>query len=162
MKNKKFKQNNNQNEDTQEIKTLLIITAVIIVVSLGLYLLTESQLKKEPEKVIPEATISTSEIMLGTMFTRPYNEYYVFIYGDAESTTLDKLFTDYEDKEDSKKIYYVNIDDNFNKYAKSDKSNKKPTSAQDLKIDTRALILIKDGKVSKYYETIEEIEKVLK
>lgn len=162
MKNKKFKQNNNQNEDTQEIKTLLIITAVIIVVSLGLYLLTESQLKKEPEKVIPEATISTSEIMLGTMFTRPYNEYYVFIYGDAESTTLDKLYTDYEDKEDAKKIYYVNIDDNFNKYAKSDKSNKKPTSAQDLKIDTRALILIKDGKVSKYYETIEEIEKVLK
>ena len=162
MKNKKFKQNNNQNEDTQEIKTLLIITAVIIVVSLGLYLLTESQLKKEPETVIPEATISTSEIMLGTMFTRPYNEYYVFIYGDAESTTLDKLYTDYEDKEDSKKIYYVNIDDNFNKYAKSDKSNKKPTSAQDLKIDTRALILIKDGKVSKYYETIEEIEKVLK
>lgn len=162
MKNKKFKQNNNKNEDTHEIKTLLIITAVIIVVSLGLYLLTESQLKKEPEKVIPEATISTSEIMLGTMFTRPYNEYYVFIYGDAESTTLDKLFTDYEDKEDSKKIYYANIDDNFNKYAKSDKSNKKPTSAQDLKIDTRALILIKDGKVSKYYETIEEIEKVLK
>ena len=74
---------------------------------------------------------------------------------------LDSLYTNYEEKENSKKIYFIDIDNGFNEFIKSDKANKKPTNASEVKINNRALILIKDGKVSKYYETLEEIEKVL-
>ncbi len=160
----KKKQNNTLNEETKEIKTLIIITVIIIVISVGLYFLTEKSLNKQNNSgELPEGVISYSEIMVGTMFDRPYKEYYVFLYSneDEEVYKLDSLYTNYEEKENSKKIYFIDIDNGFNEFIKSDKANKKPTNASEVKINNRALILIKDGKVSKYYETLEEIEKVL-
>lgn len=154
---------NNTSKDTNEIKTLIIITLIIIVVSVGLYFLTDKNLSKNNTGEIPDATISYSEILIGTMFSRPYEEYYVFIYSneDKEVNKLDDLFTKYDEKEEAKKIYYVDLDNEFNKYVISDKSNQKPANPAEVKIKDRALVLIKDGKVSKYYETVKEIEKAL-
>ena len=163
MKNKKKTVTKNVSEDTQEVKTLIIITIIIVLISVGLYFLTDALDKKKAIEEIPEATINYSEITIGTMFTRPYNEYYVFAYkeDDDNAGKFDDLFTKYEEKEKSKKIYYIDLADKFNQSVLSDKSNKKPEQVTDVKIKDYALILIKDGKVSKYYETISEIEKAL-
>ena len=165
MKNKKIKLNNNLNEDTKEVKTLIIITLVIIVISTGLYFLTDSlNNKKNAPEEETETIINYSEITIGTMFTRPYSEYYVFAYKNDDkenANAFDNLFTKYEEKEKHNKIYYVDLANKFNDFVLSDKSNKKPTKATEVEIKDFALILIKDGKVAKYYEKISEIEKAL-
>lgn len=162
--NKKVKQIKVTNEETKEVKTLIIITLVIIVISVGLYFLTDTSLnKKKTSEERPEATISYSEIIIGTMFSRPYSEYYVLAYKDDNENAkeLDSLFTKYEENKDSLKIYYIDLANKFNESALSDKSNKNPEKATDVKIKDQALILIKNGKVSKYYEKISDIKKAL-
>ena len=160
MKNKKI---TGVSEDTKEVKTLIIITLIIIVVSIGLYFLTDTLNNKKNADEATEAVINYTEITIGTMFTRPYEEYYVFAYpnDDDNAYKFDNLFAKYEEKEDHKKIYYVDLSKKFNDFVLSDKANKKPTKSTEVKIKDYALILIKDGKVSKYYEKISEIEKAL-
>ncbi|MDD4187265.1 MAG: hypothetical protein PHX04_00610 [Bacilli bacterium] len=161
MKNKKLK--SRASEDTKEIKTLIIITLIIIVVSLGLYFLSDSLNNKKNKDDITEAVINYKEITIGTIFTRPYKEYYIFAYknDDDNAYTFDNLLATYEAKENHQKIYYVDLAKKFNNFVLSEEANKKPTKSSEVKIKDYALILIKDGKVSKYYEKISEIEKVL-
>lgn len=163
MKNKKIRHIKETNDDTKEVKTLLIITLIIIVVAVGLYFLADSSLSKKKSEERTEATINYSEIMIGTMFSRPYSEYYVFAYknDDENASKFDNLYTKYDDKEDNPKIYFIDLANSFNESVLSDVSNKKPVKAEDVKIKNYALILVKNGKVAKYYETVEEIEKAL-
>ena len=61
----------------------------------------------------------------------------------------------------AKKIYFVDLSTKFNSPYVSDKSNKKPTKASEVQVKDSALVLIKNGKVSKYYESVTDYEKVL-
>lgn len=154
----------NKNSDTKEIRNLLIITVIIIAISAGLYFLTDKTLNKAKETETTEAEISYAEILVGTMFTRPYSEYYVIAYkqDNENADKLDDLFTKYDEKDEALKIYYIDLGNPFNASALSDKANKKPEIPEDVKIKDQALILIKDGKVTKYYEKINDMEKALK
>lgn len=161
MKQKKIKLQKYESEDTKEIKSLIIITLIIAVIGFGLYFLTDKILDKDatPVKAEFDYTIAT----VGTIFNRPYNEYYVFLYeSDSEnSAQYDALRSTYEQKEDAKKIYYVDMSLKMNKEFLSDTSNKTATKASDIKIKDSALILIKNGKISKYYETLSEYKEKL-
>ena len=164
MKNKKLKSINYQNEDTKEIKTLIIIVLIIIAVALGLYFITEKALdKKNAPAELPEAVISYTETIIGEMFNKPENEYYVLAYSseDDNAAQYETLLSNYNKKEKALTTYHIDLSKKFNSTALSDKSNPKPTKATDVAIKDVALILIKDGKVTKYYETIETIEKAL-
>ena len=70
--------------------------------------------------------------------------------------------TSYKDKDDALKVYYVDMNDKFNSAYLSETSNKKPTESSEVKINESALILIKDGKVEKYYESLEDYKNALK
>ena len=54
------------------------------------------------------------------------------------------------------------MNDKFNAAYLSEASNKKPTDVNEVKIKESALILIKDGKVEKYYESLEDYKNTLK
>ena len=54
------------------------------------------------------------------------------------------------------------MNDKFNSAYLSETSNKKPTESSEVKINESALILIKDGKVEKYYESLEDYKNALK
>ena len=97
------------------------------------------------------------------MFNRPYDEYYVFLYSslDSNASTYRGLITSYNEKEDSKKIYYVDLNDKFNKEYLSDSSNPNPSSVSEVKIKDSALVLIKDGKVAKYMEKLDDYKNTL-
>ena len=69
--------------------------------------------------------------------------------------------SNYEKKDNAKKIYFVDLSTKFNSPYVSDKSNKKPTKASEVQVKDSALVLIKNGKVSKYYESVTDYEKVL-
>ena len=97
------------------------------------------------------------------MFNRPYDEYYVFLYDltSSSASQYQSLISNYEKKDNAKKIYFVDLSTKFNSPYVSDKSNKKPTKASEVQVKDSALVLIKNGKVSKYYESVTDYEKVL-
>ncbi|MDD2410040.1 MAG: hypothetical protein PHD03_04925 [Bacilli bacterium] len=153
------------NTDVSEIKTLLIIIAIIILVVIGLYYFTESSLNKKKakeENKVPE--ISYKETILGNIFNLPLKEYYIIAYNkDADkASNYEKLYNTYSNKEVALPIYVVDLSLKFNSFSISEITNKKPNNASEVAIKEAALILIKDGKVSKYFESIEEMEMALK
>lgn len=161
MKSKKLKSINYESNDTKEIKSLIIITVVVVVIAVGLFFLTNYLNNK---KTSNNTKIDYDTCIVGNMFNRPYNEYYVFLYSstDKNASTYKGLITSYKDKDDALKIYYVDMNDKFNAAYLSEASNKKPTDVNEVKIKESALILIKDGKVEKYYESLEDYKNTLK
>ena len=161
MKSKKLKSINYESNDTKEIKSLIIITVVVVVIAVGLFFLTNYLNNK---KTSNNTKIDYNTCIVGNMFNRPYNEYYVFLYSstDKNASTYKGLITSYKDKDDALKIYYVDMNDKFNAAYLSEASNKKPTDVNEIKIKESALILIKDGKVEKYYESLEDYKNTLK
>ncbi len=161
MKSKKLKSINYESNDTKEIKSLIIITVVVVVIAVGLFFLTNYLNNK---KTSNNTKIDYDTCIVGNMFNRPYNEYYVFLYSstDKNASTYKGLITSYKDKDDALKIYYVDMNDKFNAAYLSEASNKKPTDVNEIKIKESALILIKDGKVEKYYESLEDYKNTLK
>ena len=161
MKSKKLKSINYESNDTKEIKSLIIITVVVVIIAVGLFFLTNYLNNK---KTSSNTKIDYDTCIVGNMFNRPYNEYYVFLYSstDKNASTYKGLITSYKDKDDALKIYYVDMNDKFNSAYLSEASNKKPTDVNEVKIKESALILIKDGKVEKYFESLEEYKNTLK
>lgn len=163
MKAKRLKKQKYINEDTKEVKTLIIITIAVIVIAGGLYFLTEKILNKNSEPEIKEVDFNYDETIVGMMFTRPYDSYYVFLY-DSTSDNVNQfntLLSNYQGKDDALKTYYVDMNLKINKDFLSDTSNSKAKSPKEVKIKDSALVLIKKGKISKYYEKIGDYEKVL-
>lgn len=159
---KRLKNGGYVNEDTKEIKTLIIITIAVVLLAIGLYFLTDVVLDKKDDSSF-DTEFNYDTCLVGNIFNRPYDEYYVFIYSsiDDDASTYDTLKTSYLKKDEAKKIYYVDLNNGFNSFVVSDTSNTKPKSASDVRVNKSALILIKDGKVSKYYETLDDYKKVL-
>lgn len=151
------------NKDIKEIKTLIIIIAIIIVLVVGVYFLTEASLKKKNNSKEDSVEISYSEILIGTAFDMPEKKYYVLAYkfDSDDASVYEKLYDKYNEKDDSITIYKIDLSKGFNSKALSEESNKKPTDSTSLKINESALILIKDGKVSKYIETLKDIKEAL-
>lgn len=160
MKQKKLK--NYQSEDTSEIRNLIIITLVIALIATGLYFLTEKVLNKKENENTTEVTFNYDEATIGTIFNRPYDEYYVFIYksDDDNAATYNNIVKTYRAKDDAKKLYYIDLKDGLNKIAEADTTNKKPTKSEDVKVNGSVLYLIKNGKVTSAYT--ENYDKVLK
>ena len=161
--NKKLRKERYVSEDTKEVTRLLLITLGVVVVALGLYFLTTKVVNKNEEKGT-ETSFDYSVATVGTMFNRPYDEYYVFLFDSTKDNASQyrSLISSYEAKDESIKIYTVDLSMNKDGNYLSDESNNNPTSPSEVKIKESALVLIKDGKVSKYYESIEDYEKVLK
>ncbi len=163
MKNnsKKLKSINYESEDTKEIKNLIFIVIGIIVIVGGLYLLTVRSLNKEKTSNVE---FDYSSCSVGMMFNRPYDEYYVFLYksDDENAAKYNSLVSAYSKKEGANKIYTVDLNSNLDSKYLSEESNTNPGSVSDVKIKDSALILIKNGKVSKYYEKVSDYEEALK
>ena len=102
------------------------------------------------------------EATIGTMFNRPYDEYYAFIYDstDDNSAVYNNIVKTYRAKDNAKKLYFIDLNDGLNKIAVSDTTNKKPASSEEVKVNGSALYLIKNGKVTSAYT--ESYDKVLK
>ena len=113
MKKKKLKSINYESNDIKEIKSLIIITIVVIAIAVGLFFLTNYLNNK---KATSNINIDYDTCIVGNMFNRPYNEYYVFLYSstDKNASTYKGLITSYKDKDDALKVYYVDMNDKFN------------------------------------------------
>lgn len=164
-KSKKIKQKNYKSEDEQEISRFIKILLIVVVFILGIYFFTSIFVKKEFDinKDITEGQISSNNIIVGSILNRPYDEYYVLVYNSSsnQSTLYESLIYLYEQKENSKRIYLVDLDNDLNKKYISEKSNPDAKKIQDFKFGDITLLKIKNKNVNKYLENIESIKKEL-
>ena len=153
-----------KNEDVGEIKTLIIITLIIVVLAAGLYFVTEFAVnRRNTEETLPEPDISFVDTIIGDMFDKPFDEYYVFAFSvrHPSANRFFNLMTRYEQTEDAKWVYFADLNLVFNNFALAEESNPRPTHPTEVRVNEVGLFHIRDGKVHRFYETIEEIEKAL-
>ena len=108
MKQKRLKKY--ESEDSSEIRNLIIITVIIALIATGLYFLTEKVLNKKENNNTSEVTFNYDEATIGTMFNRPYDEYYAFIYDstDDNSAVYNNIVKTYRAKDNAKNVIYCN------------------------------------------------------
>jgi hypothetical protein len=157
-KKKKANLNFKDNEVGNLIKIILIITGVVLV----LYLVTLVYLKKDEVKEEENeitATIQYEEILGSKLLSQSPKEYYVFAYkkDDLYLTSYNIYIGNYQHKENSKKVYRMNLDLGFNEQYVGEKSNLKGGKVEELKFADTTLIKVKKKKVVEVYEGKEKI-----
>ena len=84
---KKIKQTKIVNDDVEQIKKLIILLVIVVVLCIGVYFLTEKLLSRKnttDTNTNTEVKFNYDIATVGTMFNRPEEEYYVFIYSNEE------------------------------------------------------------------------------
>lgn len=159
-------------EDALEIKSFIIIVLVISILIGAIYGLTEL-IKDEPatENLITSGTINYDKLTVGMLLNRPYEEYYVLVYNseDKDAVVYSTILSKYmqkKDKEKYTKIYHCDLSNSLNSVyynvGEDNKSNPMATSIEDLDFGKITLIKVKNGKINKYYEELDEIKQTLK
>ena len=101
-------------------------------------------------------TISDEEILIGSVFNRPEKNYYVLF--DTLSDNNKNVYIEYLSSKDlDYRLYKVDMSISPNSKYVSDKSNTKAKTVTDLKINGITLIVINNGKISKYITGSDEI-----
>ena len=138
--------------------TKIIILIVVVIVAVGFYFLTDKFVEPVKEEA-PSVNIDYDIATVGTMFNRPYDEYYVLLYDSEslEAAYYNTLFSRYSTA-NKNKIYYVDLSLKENSKYVKDSSNKNLTSASDASFVGPTLVSIKNGKITKYLETKEDIK----
>lgn len=169
-KNKKMKSNEVElikttNEETDQVKTFVYILIGVAVVTGLLYFLSTNYFVKDGVKNdddVAEEAYAYNNVNVGTVFNRSESEYYVFAFDpeNLQSSYYSALLNSY--KSDKVKMYFMDLSIEINKEYVKDISNSKATKPSELALKSPTLIKIKSGKIDKYLENIEEIEKELK
>ena len=165
VKAKKIKQENFKSEDEQEISRFIKILLIVVVFILGIYFFTSIVVKKEYDinKDLTEGQISSNNIIVGSILNRPHIEYYVIVYNSNSSKAViyETLLGLYESKEDSLRIYTVDLNNQLNKRFESTKYNPTATKIDEFKFGEITLLKIKDKSINKYVEDLEKIKSEL-
>ena len=162
---------NHDTEDENVVKKFIIITIVIAVLIAIVYGVTELiKGKEETKKSEISGKINYDKASVGTILNRPYEEYYVLVYSadnnDAVlySTMLTKYMKNKENK-DYVKIYFCDLANSLNSsyynVGNDNKSNPDAKTTKEFDFGDLTLIKVKNNKISKYIEDLDEIKKIL-
>lgn len=159
MKKNKVKMEKYENDDVKLVKKLIVILIVVVLVAVGFYFLTDKVVMKE-ETEDKQVEINYDNATIGTILNRPYDEYLVLLYNSEESEAAyySTLLSNYDGES---KIYFVDLSLKSSEDYIGEKSSGVFKSIKDAKFSGPTLLEIKDGKVSSFLETKEEIKKAL-
>ncbi len=164
-----------KSEEQKELLRFVGILVAVVVVVLGVYFFTKKFITKEvdEEKADTPAvgTVNYDMAIVGNMLNKPEDDYYVFVYDseaiNGEFYKSSDYVTEYlndTENENKLRIYYVELNDYFNKDYKAsedEESNPKAKTVEEFKFGDFTLVRVKKGKVNKYLETAEAIKKEL-
>ena len=147
-------------------RTLGIVILILVVAYFFTRIFVTRDLFNRPpvrEDVVTIPDINYDVMALRSMFTRPYKEYYVLIYSSEhrQANFLSILASTFRAGEDAIKLYFADLNSPFNRSFHSEESNPKATSALDLKVGDTTLIKIRDGRIVRFIENIDDITKEL-
>ena len=168
-KKTKIKKEKYLSDNEIEIRRLIIIFIVIMVIVGAGYFLTKIIVEKREnaakETELVKGKINYDVTTVGLMLNRPYKHYYVIIYDSTspDATYYSQIVNTYNQLEDSKKTYIVDLNTSFNnKYkSKSKNGNRKAKTLEEFSFGNITLLEINEGKIVNYYESLDEILKVL-
>lgn len=163
----KKQKSNYQTEEQKEMMYFLIILGVVFVFVFVVYYFSKffvvDQSLFEPNYTA--GVVNEERAIVGTIFNRPESEYYVIAYDETSSKAVyySALSTTYG-KDGTLNIYHLDLSNSLNQsyYVGSDgESNQHAKKASEIKLKDLTLIKIKNGKIEKYLEKLEDIEKEL-
>jgi len=161
MKQEKYIQND-------EMVKLIRIFLIIVVVFMLFYALTVTISNKKNKPSIENNnadSIQYAEILLGTIFNKKENSYYVLAEFKDEEKNYSSYINEYNKKEDALNIYYVDMNDAMNSKYINDEENI-TNDISNLKISKTTLFKIENGQIVEHYSGNEKIleyfEKVTK
>lgn len=168
-KTKKIKEIKYRSEEQQEVIRFVIILISIFVIVGAIYgvskfLIEDEDATEETETVSGE--INYDLVTVGTMFNRNYDEYYVVAYKktDASAILYSSIVNKYSNKDKALKVYFCDLDNSLNNeyyVGETGESNPNAKKMSDLALGKFTFLKIKDGKIVKYLEDIEEAKKEL-
>ena len=164
---KKINKNKNSGDTNFRTSFFKVIKMfIVVIVIFGLFYLLTIYLLNKPSNSTStsnatkvDTTISYKEILAGSSFDID-GEYLVIYYDQSDEelkSTITSLISTYEDKENHKNVYTVDMSSALNSKYLGDLSNTNPSSINDLKINGSTMIIFKDGKVDKYIEGKDDI-----
>lgn len=153
------------NEDTNEVKKFALILLGVAIIAVFLYFVTAKYLVKDnfQSKDNTEITeeIGNNTLKGGTLFNRPYDEYYVLCYDkEDESAPYYEVLTNLYSG--NVKLYIMDLSLKINEQYIGEAGNSKASKPEELSIVNPTLILIKNGSINKYYEGKDNITNILK
>ncbi len=154
------------NEFTNLIKIVLIVTGIFLAFYLITYLVAKNKATTEEETDAAEVSIQYDEILMSNLLKQNSSEYYVLAY-DAEDVYYDAYntyLTSYTGEDDAIRVYTSILSNGFNKsyYDVDAESNTDITSIDELKLNSSTLIKVKDGNIETVYEGHDAIVTYLK
>ena len=161
MKQEKYIQND-------EMVKLIRIFLIIVVVFMLFYALTVTISNKKNKPSIENNNVDSiqyTEILLGTIFNKKENSYYVIAEFKDDEKNYSSYVNEYNKKEDALNIYYVDMNDAMNSKYINDEENI-TNDISDLRISKTTLFKIENGQITEHYSGNEKIleyfEKVTK
>lgn len=165
QKSKTIKDSKYKSEEQVTINRFIKILIGVIVFIVLIYFATRIFVKHDLLDNKEEAAVtevSYSKMVFGTMLNRPYDEYYVYAYSseDVKAYYYNTLAANYINNDDSLYVYYVDLEDSMNKkyISESDETNPEAKSVDDLRVGKLTLMKVKNGKIVKYIEKLEDIK----
>lgn len=149
-----------------EIRKLLIIIGAVCAVMLSFYFVTEFVLKnkkneKKDNKPKTETVIQYDEILMGSSLNQGSGEYYIFAYVEDDSmlNVYNSYITEYNKIEGHKKIYTVNLSNDFNKsyVSGTDEYYLEGKDVSKIKLRGTTLIKVVDNEINNSYRNSETI-----
>lgn len=157
-----------EHDSDNVVKRFVILFIIIVLLVVGIYFLTTLIVDKRNDTKGNDTIageVNYDVVSVGMILNRPYEEYYVMVYNseDSEAVYYSSLITNYQQKEKSLKLYFCDLGSVFNQsYVSNDgNSNSKAQNIDELKFGKVTLLKIKDGKISKYIETVDDIKATL-
>lgn len=172
IKKVKKKQERQLNTNEYSIKNMIITIFIILLVFLGFYFITKLVVKpnKNNSSSVEEVQLDSSKITLNNLLNRTEEEYYVLAYKESLYKEIyskmnyleiyEKYINDYKEKENSLKVYMVNLDDALNKNYESDNLNIS-NNINEIKLNNEVLFKIKSGSIEEYYVGSSDISDAL-
>ena len=153
-----------------EVRNFIIVIIVVLLCVVGIYFLTRIFVTKDlftyetpkQEDTLP-VEVNYDIAIVGQIMNRPYDEYYVAIYDSTGKNNYDMatIVSSYKAKK-KLHIYRVDLNEYLNKnYYQPDDVNTKATGVEDFRFGDVTLLRIKNGKITKYIDVIEDIKKEL-
>ncbi|MBE6140337.1 MAG: hypothetical protein E7172_02245 [Firmicutes bacterium] len=168
-KNNKKNMGLNASDEQKEVVTFLIILVTIVFIVISIYFFSNKIMNKNVYfyDQVTTGVVNESIVTVGTLFNRPMKEYYVAIYNgeDIEAVYYSTLFNKYSTKEDALKIYFCDLNNKLNEnylVKENESSNKEAKTIDEVKFGKFTFVKIKDGKIAKYLESVEEVKEELK
>lgn len=148
--------------EEHQVKSLIIITLILVVIITVIYLLSALFVTKELDWFENDEketeTLVTNTILASEIFKQKEEEYYVYFYDyDEEDSDISSSVSS---KLSSAKVYKVDTGSALNSKYVSDESNKKAKTLDELKVKASTVIKVSGEEIVEYYENDEINEKL--